>query len=219
MTARLLLLFAVFFAAPSWSAGAARTDVVFDHAATARSFARDLREATLALKGAKTLRGQYSQDKRLTGVPHPLHAEGRFLFVRDLGIAWETTAPFESELVITGSDILQRENGRVSMHMSAAQQPAVHIVAEIFSAVFALDFERLSANFELYSRSKGRGWELGLKPRQPNGTLKQIVVSGAKQVERVRVSDANGDETDIRLRATVVSSVAPAPEELKRFKP
>ena len=175
--------------------------------------------AAQTLKGAKTLRGQYTQDKTLQGLKRPLHAEGSFVFVRELGIAWRTVTPFESELVITNSDILQRENGKVSMHMTAAQQPAVHVVAEIFASVFALDFQRLSANFELYSRRAGRGWELGLKPRQAGGPLKQIVVTGNRQVERVRVLDANLDETDIRLKATVVSNAAPAAEELKRFHP
>lgn len=207
----------VFFAAPSWAAGPA--EAVFGHPATPQGFAKDLHPATAALKDARTLRGSYTQDKRLAGLPHPLHAEGQFLFVRDLGIAWQTTLPFDSELVITGNDIIQRENGQVSMHLSAAQQPAVRVVAEIFSAVFALDFGRLSANFELYSRRIGRGWELGLKPRGGTGPLKQIVVSGGKQVERVRVSDANGDETDIRLRTKSISKDAPAPADLARFKP
>jgi formylmethanofuran dehydrogenase subunit E-like metal-binding protein len=192
MTLRLLVLLAVLLAAP------ARAQDVFDSPATAETFAHDLREAAQTLKGAKTLRGDYVQDKSLAGVPHPLHAEGSFVFVRDLGIAWLTSKPFESELVITGDDIIQRENGKVSMHLSASQQPAVHVVSEIFSAVFALDFDSLSANFELYSRKAGRGWELG---------------------ERVRVQDANGDETDIHLRASVVSQAAPATEELKRFRP
>lgn len=204
----------VFFAAPLQAA-----DEVFNHPSTAQSFANDLREATQTLKGAKTLRGQYIQDKTLQGLKKPLHAEGSFVFVRDLGIAWLTTTPFESELVITGTDIIQRENGQVSMHLSAAQRPAVHVVAEIFASVFALDFARLSANFELYSRRAGRGWQLGLKPRVAGGPLKQIVVTGNRQVERVRVLDANGDDTDIRLRATVVSTAAPAAEELKRFRP
>jgi hypothetical protein len=35
----------------------------------------------------------------------------------------------------------------------------------------------------------------------------------------VRVADANGDETDIRLRDTSVSASAPAADELKRFEP
>jgi len=227
MSIRLLLLCAAFFAAlPALAAPLALDESlkqappdVFGSPATAASFARDLREAAQSLKGAKTLRGTYAQDKSLAGLPHPLHAEGSFVFVRDLGIAWLTTTPFESELIITGADIIQRENGRVSMHVAAAQQPAVRVVSEIFAAVFALDFDALSASFELYTRKAGRGWELGLKPREANGALKQIVVNGDRQVERVRVSDANGDETDIHLKTTVVSQAAPAAEELRRFNP
>jgi hypothetical protein len=192
---------------------------VFDHRATAADVTRALGDATRALQKAQTLRGNYTQSKTLQGVPKPLLAEGTFLFVRDRGIAWRTEKPFESELVITDSDIIQREGGRVSMRLSASQQPAVRVIAGIFASVFALDFAALEERFDLYCRKTAGGWELGLRPRGDSGALRQIVVSGRAQVERVRVADTHGDETDIRLRDTVVSAQAPAADELGRFTP
>lgn len=225
MTLRTLLLCCGFIAAAPAPRAAAQTapaaapaDAVFQYPADAARFANDLREAVSALKGAKTLRGLYTQDKKLQGVSRTLKAEGNFLFVRDLGIAWLTTVPFESELVITETDVIQRENGQVTMQVSAADQPAVRVVGQIFAAVFALDFERLSEHFELYSRRVGRGWELGLRPREAGG-LKQVIVRGGRQVERVLVLDSNLDATDIRLKGTAMSSALPPAEELRRFKP
>lgn len=200
--------------------GAAPPASVFDHPATPASLAQQLGAATRDLPRAQTLRGRYLQQKTLQGVPRPLEAEGTFVFVRGRGIAWRTVRPFESELVITPTDVILREGGRVSMHLAAARQPSVRIVAEIFTAVFALDFEALAARFELFSRPVGAGWELGLRPRAGAApAVKQIVVSGQQHVERVRVSDANGDDTDIRLRDTAVSASAPPAEELQRFEP
>lgn len=210
----LFLLLCLVAAAP-----AAAGDV-FDHPADAAKFARDLKAATTTLRGAQVLRGRYEQQKALAGVPRPLRAEGTFLFVRSRGIAWLTTRPFESELVITPTDIVQREGGKVSLHLSAAQQPSVRMVADIFTAVFALDFDALAARFSLFSRKVPGGWELGLRPRPgQGGALKQVVVSGHTQVERVRVSDTNGDETGIRLQQVVVSAAPPSPAELQRFSP
>ncbi|HUR39899.1 MAG TPA: outer membrane lipoprotein carrier protein LolA [Verrucomicrobiae bacterium] len=193
---------------------------VFAFPATAQTFERDVATATRVLRDAQVLRGQYEQEKRLKGVPRPLKAEGDFLFARGRGIAWMTRKPFESELVITTTDIIQREGGRVSMRLSAAQQPSVRVVADVFAAVFALDFDALAARFKLYSRTVPGGWELGLRPHDgQGGALRQIVVSGGKHVQRVRVSDTNGDETAIRLRNTVVANKPATAEELKRFTP
>lgn len=200
--------------------GPAAAGDVFDHPSDAAKFARDLGAATKGLAGAQTLSGRYEQQKQLAGVPRPLKAAGTFLFVRGRGIAWLTTEPFESELVITPTDIIQREGGKVSLHLSAARQPSVRMVAEIFTAVFALDFDALAARFALYSRKVPGGWELGLRPRAgQGGALKQVVVGGNTQVDRVRVSDTNGDETGIRLLKTAVSPALPPPAELKRFSP
>lgn len=216
MRARALALLLALAAAPAATAAPS----VFDHPATAPALAQQLSGATRDLKGAQTLRGSYVQLKRLAGVPRPLEASGTFLFVRGRGIAWRTAKPFESELIITATDIIQREGGRVALHLSAARQPSVRVVADIFSAVFALDFAALAARFELFGRQVGAGWELGLRPRAGAGAgPKEIVVSGRHQVDRVRVSDRNGDETDIRLRDTAMSAAVPAVDELKRFDP
>lgn len=202
------------------SAPAAAGDDVFRHPATPAQLARDLREATDTLRGARTLSGAYVQNRTLRGVPRPLRAEGTFLFVRDLGIAWRTTVPFDSELVITPTNIIERENGRVSMRLSASQQPAVRVVSEIFASVFGLDFARLSARFDLYSRRLASGWELGLKPHAgQGGALDRIVVAGSARVTRVRLWETNGDATDIELRDTRASAAPAAAAELSRFSP
>lgn len=217
---RALALLLALAAAPLHAAPAERAATVFDHPATPASLAQQLGAATAGLAQAQTLRGSYTQRKTLQGVPRPLEAEGTFVFVRGRGIAWRTVRPFDTELVITPSAIIQREGGRVSMHLAAARQPSVRIVAEIFAAVFALDFDALATRFDLFGRPLGAGWELGLRPRGGVApALKQIVVAGQRHVDRVRVSDANGDETDIRLRDTSVSATAPAADELKRFDP
>ena len=218
--ARVLALLLALGAAPLHAAEPARADTVFDHPATAAALAQQLSAATRSLQGAQTLRGGYVQRKTLQGLPKPLEAEGTFLFVRGTGIAWRTVKPFETELVITPTDIIQREGGRVSMHLAAARQPSVRIVADIFNAMFALDFEALGARFDLFGRTVRGGWEMGLRPRGgQGGALRQIVVSGRAQVERVRVSDSNGDETDIRLRDATISPAGPSADELQRFRP
>lgn len=201
------------------AANAAPAQTVFDHPADSAQLARDLAPTLATVRNARTLRGRYVQQKRLHEVPRPLRAEGSFLFVRGLGIAWRTEVPFESELVITQSDIIQREGATTTLHVSAAQQPGIRVVAGIFNAVFALDFDALGAMFELYSRRNGDRWELGLRPRAGQaGALRSVTVSGRKQVERVHFDEANGDMTDLDLKGQA-SAEAPSAEDQQRFKP
>jgi hypothetical protein len=192
---------------------------VFDRPADSAQLERDLKPALASVRGARTLRGTYVQHKRLHELPQPLIAEGTFLFVRDLGIAWRTEKPFASELVITANDILQRDSSGATMRMHASSQPGVRTVAEIFFAVFALDFDRLGERFERFSLREGGRWQLGLKPRDgQGGAIREIVVSGRTQVDHVRLAEANGDSTDLALHGTPSAEGASA-EEQQRFKP
>jgi len=198
----------------------ARPGNVFDHPVTAHELTRDLGPVTATLRDAQVLRGLYSQTKRLADVPRPLLAQGSFLFARDTGLLWRTTKPFESELVITRNEILQREPGGGLVRVSADDHPAVRSVAAIFFAVFALDFDALESMFQLYSRGFGAGWELGLRPKAgATGPIREIVVSGDRHVERVLLRDARDDTTDIRLRNTAASRSRLSADEMTVFQP
>lgn len=210
---------------------------VFEHPATAEQLLRDLGPMTATLRDAQTLRGNFSQSKTLTGLPRPLLAEGSYLFARERGIAWRTVKPFESELVITKKEIVQRDAGSTTSR-SSADAPAV---AGIFFAVFALDFHALEKLFVLHSRRSGAApsasagvtksfsmtsaaeqnatWELGLLPRQGLGdAIQRIVVFGGHQVHRIVLLDQHGDETDIRLRDSAASNEPLSAADENRFK-
>ena len=192
---------------------------VFDHPVTAEQLARDLGPMTATLREAQILRGQFSQKKTLSGVPHPLLAEGSFLFARGRGIVWRTLKPFDSALVITQKEIIQRDSGGTALRMSAGADAVAGSVSQTYFAVFSLDFKTLESQFVLHSRRVGKGWELGLLPRQGmGGAITRIVVSGAAKVDRVILQDRHGDETDIQLRHTVVSAEPPTAAEAQQFK-
>ena len=194
-------------------------DSVFDHPASAAQLEKDLAPATATLRTARTLRGAYRQEKKLHEVPKPLVAEGTFLFARDVGILWRTVTPFASELAITRDQIVQREGDGTTFRIAAEQQPGVRTVAGIFFAVFALDFDALASQFQLFSRAQPAGsWALGLKPRAAAGPVRDIVVTGRRQVDRVQLTGADGDLTDIRLRDAKASPDPPTADELKSLK-
>jgi hypothetical protein len=198
---------------------AARADSVFDHPASSAQLEKDLAAATATLRNAQTLRGAYRQEKKLHEVPKPLVAEGTFLFAREVGILWRTVKPFVSELAITRDQVVQREADGSTFRLAAEQQPGVRTVAGIFFAVFALDFDALGSQFDLFSRKARAGWELGLKPRAAGGPVRGIVVTGRAQVDRVRLDGNDGDVTDILLRDARASPAPPSTDELMSFRP
>lgn len=196
-----------------------RKGSVFDHAVSAAELRRDLGPLTATVRDAQVLRGAYSQIRRLADVPKPLQAEGSFLFARDTGLLWRTVKPFASELVITRDRIVQHEPGGETVRVSADQQPAVRTVAAIFFAVFSLDFEALESMFQLYSRGFGAGWELGLRPKPGvAGPIEEIFVSGDRHVEQLRLRDARGEVTEIRLRNSAASRSGLSADEMTVFQ-
>ncbi|MEQ1439707.1 outer membrane lipoprotein carrier protein LolA [Fontimonas sp. SYSU GA230001] len=210
MIRRLVLLVALLVARP------AAADV-FEHPADAALLARVLAPAAGVLKDAQSLRGRYRQTKQLADLPQPLVAEGDFLFARALGIAWRTVTPFPAELLITPDALVQR-NGGAEQRIEAAHQPAVRAIAQLFFAVFTLDFDTLTAVFRPYAEAHVDGqWTLGLRPLQALGAIEEIEIRGGTMVADVELRERGGDRTRIELLATEASAVALSDADRARF--
>lgn len=177
-------------------------DDLFSHPTPPAELAKLLEPARGAMLQSQALRGNFQQKKFLSGVPKPLASEGEFVFARDRGIWWHTQKPFDSEFVLTRDGIYQRDAGATPIHLTAQQQPALRIVADIFLALFSLDLGPLTGNFDAFGRPAGKGWMLGLAPHPGalGGVLKNVIVRGRHRVERIELEDAHGDRTELTLR-------------------
>jgi hypothetical protein len=203
----LLLLLSVLIA----TAHAADVDP-FQHPTTGSA----LLETTLALPArnlgkAKVLTGRFVHQKHLAEVPQPLLANGEFTYARGLGVYWHTQQPFDSVFILTQQGIVQRDEGAETVRLLAQDQPAVRVIADIFLALFTLDVTSLSSTFDLFGKSQGERWIVGLRPKSATigSVFKQATITGAKDVEQVVLVDAHGDRTIIDLKDTQYSSAAP----------
>ena len=80
------------------------------------------------------LRGQFSQEKQVSGFKNPLRSQGRFVVARQHGVIWSTLKPFPSEVVVTADRILSRQrDGSTRVELDARQQPAMRSVNEVGS--------------------------------------------------------------------------------------
>jgi Outer membrane lipoprotein carrier protein LolA len=164
------------------------------------------------LANAKVLKGRFVHQKHLTEVPQPLTANGEYTYARGLGVYWHTIAPFDSVFILTQRGIVQRDEGAETMRLSAQEQPAVRVIADIFLALFTLDVSSLSATFDLYGKSQGERWIVGLRPKSATigSVFKQATITGAKDVEQVVLVDAHGDRTVIDLKDSQYSAEPPS---------
>jgi outer membrane lipoprotein-sorting protein len=170
-----------------------------------------LSDTAKKLKAAQTLRGRFVLRKHLREIPAPLTATGEFVFARDLGVYWHTQVPFDSVFLLTPSGARQRDEGSETFRMDAKQQPGVRAALEIFVALFRLDVESLANNFQLYGVSDQQGWRIGLRPRAAamSSVFTQAIVAGRTQIERIELSDGNGDRTEIVVQDVQTNSAAP----------
>lgn len=166
------------------------------------------------LSNAKVLTGRFEHHKHLAEVPQPLTASGEFTYARNFGVYWHTKQPFDSVFLLTQRGIVQRDEGTETLRMSADEQPAVRIIADIFLALFTLDVSSLSASFDLFGKSQGDRWIVGLRPKAATigSVFKEATITGAQDVEQVVLMDAHGDRTVIELKDVRYSDAAPGPD-------
>jgi hypothetical protein len=192
---------------------------VFAHPATPAQLAAITRPAASALANARVVRGKFVQRRYLAGLAKPLESSGSFLFAREAGIEWHTEKPFDSQFLLTDARIIQRDEGGVSLEIQASDQPALAVVARVFFALFALDVDSLSHDFDLYGKPEGAGWQLGLKPRAEalGSMFRQALVEGAGAVHRVTLEDGNGDRSEIVFQNVIFDRQGLTPDERRRF--
>ena len=206
-------------ATPAPANVSASADSVFAHPAKTTELALLTRATAQSLAKAKTVRGKFVQRRFLADLAQPLESSGKFLFARDAGIEWHTELPFDSQFLLAESGIKQRDEGGVTLSIQASEQPALAVVSRVFFALFALDLEALSQDFELYGEARGTGWVLGLKPRAAalGSVFRQAVVSGGATVERVVLEDGNGDRSEIVLQGVQYDPAGMTADERRRF--
>jgi outer membrane lipoprotein-sorting protein len=186
----------------------------------AAQLARLTRDTARSLSRAQAVRGGFVQQRHLAGLAKPLESDGRFLFARGTGIEWHTERPFDSQFILTGNGMTQRDEGGETLHVSVADQPALTVVSRVFFALFALDFDALSQDFTMAGTDgKDALWQLRLTPKTAalRSVFKLALVTGDATVKSVRLEDANGDVTEIELRNVQYDAKGLTADERRRF--
>ncbi|QEZ44001.1 LolA family protein [Cupriavidus oxalaticus] len=184
--------------------------------------AQDTLDAIAArLADAPVIHGRFEQRRQLAGFASPLVSRGDFVLARERGLAWATREPIVSSLLVTPTQLVVRgADGQVQQRLAADAQPAMRVVGESMIAVLRGDLSALSARFAIDARLTGKeGWALTLTPTD-NGIRRafaRIELAGDRFVRSIRLDEAGGDATQIRLLGPAAAARLTA-AEAQRFE-
>jgi hypothetical protein len=175
-----------------------------------------VREIRRRLASEPVLRGAFEQRKTVKGFRHPLVSRGEFVVARQRGVLWRTLEPFASSLVITRDRVLARHaDGTLARRLQASDEPAVRTISETLFALMAADVSLLAQRFHAEGENNADGWRLLLLPREPALArwLQRVDLEGDRWLRGVRLQEASGDHTVLRLTRHAAAAALTADEE------
>ncbi|MGS2718091.1 LolA family protein [Eionea flava] len=144
--------------------------------------------------------GKFSQQKNTQGLGFPLRSHGDFFFSCDLGLVWNTIAPFEEVMLYINSTTSYRasKDGGVE-RMSGMIRYAI---AKIFLKILSGDTKYFSNEFSVILVGDG----VELKPENDflKKGIKQVFITKGSNVEtgtslRIDIEDAVGQHSQINI--------------------
>jgi hypothetical protein len=175
-----------------------------------------VREIRQRMADDAVLRGAFEQRKTVKGFRNPLVSRGEFVVARQRGVLWRTLEPFASSLVVTRDRVLARQaDGTVARRLQADEEPALRAVCETLFAMMAADLPALAQRFQLAGELGKDGWHLMLLPRDAalGRWLQRVELEGDRFLRGVRLQEASGDQTQIRMSRHAGAGALTADEE------
>jgi len=148
----------------------------------------------------KIVKGNFEQIKKLNRLNRTLVSSGNFLIVPELGMVWDTLKPFPSTMTLGKNYIIQSRSGQRTV-LSAQENETFIRMAEVISAVFTGNIEKLTENFDIYFIGVTTNWEIGLIPKDKfiAYITERIVMNGDSAIKSILVYEQNGDSTEYIL--------------------
>jgi outer membrane lipoprotein-sorting protein len=158
------------------------------------------------LAQAKGVRAQFTQTQTLAAMKQPLVSTGSLLFFRERGVIWQTDTPYKATYVITDAGVAEvNANGqRVTAH-SAQGTRGVAQVSKMMRAMLGGDLSALYSQFDVQAEGSAAQWRMQLTPNQPQiaQSIKGLEMNGGDYLQRLRITLANGDVTQLEFTKSV----------------
>jgi len=142
------------------------------------------------------VKGNFEQEKKLNRLNRTLVSSGNFLIASELGMVWDTLKPFPSVMTLGKDYIIQSRSSQRTVLSAAGNETFIRL-AEVISAVFTGNTEKLIVNFDIYFIGVINNWEMGLTPKDKfiASITEKIVIKGDSVIKSIFIYEQNGDST------------------------
>lgn len=160
------------------------------------------RPGAVALEKGHYLVGEFSLDRHLDGFDTALKSNGDFTLVPKGGLIWQTKKPFPGTTILgpTGITNIDADGEKSSVVGGNAQ---FGVFVDLISSVLEGNWSALENRFHVeFSPPSEPEWQVRLVPFGESaigGQIIDIVASGTRYVDQVRINKPGGDYDDITL--------------------
>lgn len=139
--------------------------------------------------------GNFEQEKKLSRLDRSLKSSGNFIIAANMGMVWDTTAPFPSTLTLGMDYIIQSRAGGQRSVISAQGNETFMRMAKIISAIFSGNAQELLGNFKVCYKGSPSSWEMGLSPLDNaiHSFAERIIMKGDTAIRYIQIYEQNSD--------------------------
>lgn len=150
----------------------------------------------------ENLDGSFTQEKYLVTLDTTLNSLGKFNYQRGKSIHWETLEPIQNELIMTPTEIVNKQADLELLRMDANANPTITIMSEVFFSILTAEWGRLSKYFQLSGSIEGEKWQAELVPLDE--TILQIIsrveLKGDSLLHEIIMHEHGGNRTTIYFK-------------------
>lgn len=157
---------------------------------------------TQGLAPNEVLRGNFVQERQLSGFKTALRTEGRFVLAPSRGLIWRAETPFAVTTVITPEGLAQSVNGNQTLRLEASKLPFLSQLYDMLGGALAGDWSKMDSDFAVTRTGDDRHWNVRMVPRKPDNIampFRSIDVTGGRFVDTVVLTKPDGDADTLRF--------------------
>lgn len=174
----------------------------------------DLNGLRQQLQQAKTVQGQFIQERYLASLNKPLQTQGQFVLLQKQGLWWNMRKPFVQLLRIRADGIWQKTaTGWQKNNATPAMQQKQ---MQLFMDLFAGNTRNLQRQFDIHLEGAATHWQLSLVPKTTlmKQIFQRIDIKGDEVVRSVDIREKQGERTLMRFMH--VQTDQPVSPEIRR---
>ncbi len=176
---------------------------------------KELAQVLSAMQQQKYLRGSFRQVRTVKKINRDFVSTGSFVIADTLGILWNMEKPFPSLTAITRDKMLQKNASGAVSQMNMKDNAVFGQVSQTIQGIFSGNRKMLEERFQIFfEMGKDGPWTIGLVPKESviKKQISSVVLSGHKWLEKVTLSDADGNPILYEF-SKVEGSISLTPEE------